>query len=707
MKNSELIQVVVEPQREALGNANTDPQFLKTAAALQPDPPPDSELATVPAGRRVSKAQLVNRLNFINFQDGTIQVHFAHRHYDRALVLPAVPLPCLGDALDCRWADTAEAEALKGPFTLTHILVPRGQRFIRVHPEVLELNATGVRLALPEHGQEISHRGIERHSGVGISVYVIQNSSLFPGSLVDFTATSFRLQLKAEPPQTFQWIDPELPVHVIFFAESQSFYSGECRIVRHTQGSDTRNYVLQPLSQRIQRFRKAEYRSQRQMLTPAPNMVFRHPLSRRRVELKVIDLSGSGFSVEEEEQAAVLLPGLILPEIELHFATGFRLSCSAQVVFRMPAGSRQNTPRVRCGLALIDVKAQDHVKLLAMLHQLKDQNSYICNDVDLEALWDFLFETGFIYPGKYTLIEKSKKAIKSTYENLYTRSPNIARHFVYQENGCLLGHMAMIRFWRRSWLIHHHAARKSALNRAGLVVLDQIGRFTYDSYRLPSMHLDYLVCYYRPQNKFPSRVFGGVARHIDNPKACSVDAFAFVNSAGSGDSEDLPEGWTLETAVAENFTDLEYFYKERSDGLMLAALDLEQESWRRDDLAEEYRRLGFRRERHCFALKFAGAIRALLVANVSDVGLNLSDLTNCINAVVLDPEGLTPATLQSALSQVLRITGQQDVPALIYPLSWAEDNQIPFQKAYNLWVLRIHGQSDAYFRYLNRLLRYV
>ena len=138
------------------------------------------------------------------------------------------------------------------------------------------------------------------------------------------------------------------------------------------------------------------------------------------------------------------------------------------MVFRKVATDKEKTRRLRCGLALIDMTALEHVKLLAMLHQVKDKNSYLCNDLDLDALWDFLFETGFIYPKKYALIHKNKEQIKQTYEKLYTRSPEIARHFVYQDNGAILGHMAMVRFWKSSWLIHHHAARKSALNRAGL-----------------------------------------------------------------------------------------------------------------------------------------------------------------------------------------------------------------------------------------------
>ena len=129
----------------------------------------------------------------------------------------------------------------------------------------------------------------------------------------------------------------------------------------------------------------------------------------------------------------------------------------------------------------------------------------------MDELWDFLFETGFIYPHKYAFIQKNKDEIKKTYEKLYPQNPHIARHFIYQEKGTIYGHMAMIRFCESAWMIHHHAARKSSAKKAGLIVLDQIGRMINDSHRLYSLHMNYMLCYYRPDNKFPSRVFGGAA----------------------------------------------------------------------------------------------------------------------------------------------------------------------------------------------------
>jgi hypothetical protein len=292
------------------------------------------------------------------------------------------------------------------------------------------------------------------------------------------------------------------------------------------------------------------------------------------------------------------------------------------VVFRRVDTVKEKTRGIRCGLVLIDITAQDHVKLLAMLHQVQNRNSYVCNDLDLDALWDFLFEAGFIYPKKYALIHASKEQIKQTYQKLYTRSPEIARHFVYQDNGTILGHLATIRFWKNSWLIHHHAARKSALNRAGLIVLDQIGRFGHDTYRLRGLHLDYLVCYYQPQNRFPSRVFGGAAKFINNRQGCSVDALAYMAGPAGGDGAlSLPPRWEFGRAESTDVADLECLYDRVYGGPMLKALDLQSTTWQDDELCQEFRKCGFRRERHLFTLKKDGS------SGVSDCHVPTSDST--------------------------------------------------------------------------------
>ena len=658
--------------------------------------------------RKISREFLVNRLNFINFQEDSIQIHFAHRQYNHTLYIPAFPQPCFSFELECVWAEATDVPLLLRTHELKYILVPRGEKFIQSIPEVIELNTGGCRLRLPRISREFSHRRVDRQRCRGISVHLVQNSGSFSGTLSDFAASSFRTELIAEPSQSFEWIEINQPVNVLLYSGNHTLFSGECRIIRVISHRNSRSYVLEPLKSEFQRYQKAEFRSQRQTLCPSPNLIFRHPLTQKLLDFKVIDLSGSGFSIEEEERSASLVPGLILPDAELHFAGIYKMTCTVQVVFRRAIEVNGNNGRVRCGLVLIAAAAKDHVKLLGMLHQAKDKNSYICNDLDLEALWDFLFETGFIYPGKYALIEKKKKEIKKTYAKLYNNSPEIARHFVYQDNGRILGHMATIRYWKNAWLIHHHAARKSAMKKAGLIVLDQIGRFGHDTFRISGMHMEYLVCYYRPQNRFPSRLFGGVAHHINDPKGCSLDLFAFMTPSDADETaQALSFGWELSPAEATDMDKLGQYYEKLSGGLMLKALDLEFSSWREEELCAEFRNHGFKRERHLFALRKYGSLKAILLVNISDIGLNLSDLTYCINAFVLDPDDLPPEVFLSALRSAEKASGQSKLPALIFPMSYVEEKSISFEKAYYLWVFHMHTQSQTYFKYLNRLLKNV
>jgi len=350
---------------------------------------------------------------------------------------------------------------------------------------------------------------------------------------------------------------------------------------------------------------------------------------------------------------------------------------------------------------------EDHVRLVALLHQAKDQNSYVCNNVNLDDLWDFFFDTGFIYPHKYAFIQKNKDAIRKTYEKLYGGNPHIARHFIYQDRGRILGHMAMIRFYENTWLIQHHAARKSSQNKAGLVVLDQIGRMLNDSNRLYSLHMDYVICYYRSANKFPSRIFGGAAKSINDPKECSIDTFAYYHYQNSlRHMSTLKDGWELTATQTGDIEEFANYYEHTAGGLMLEALDMNADRFNADNLAAEYHRLGLRRERHFYSLINNGSLKAIITAILSDVGLNLSDLTNCIQVFVLDQKGLTPEVLNAVFSMLAEKFQRKDMAVLLYTAAYADDQAIVYEKRYNLWVCSVKS-SDEYFRYLNRLLRFV
>lgn len=655
-------------------------------------------------GKEIGKAHLVNALNYINFSNGTVQVNFRHTLLDNTISYRARPSPCLGDTLECVWDSPATPYQLAAAYEFKDILVPVGHKLLLVTPARISLDRNGIRFRIPETCIEVSSRKVQRNPCKNIRTRLSQNGAVFNGTLIDFSTVSFRVALTAAPPHNFKWLDPQTPVNIMFSDRKVMLYSGKCRIIKQTGGLKARNFILEPLNSQVQRFPRKKYRVTRQKLIPSPDMIFKHPLTGKINTLRIIDIAGTGFSVEEEKESAVLLPGMLIPTLELHFTNSFKAKCKAQVIYKNSLHRTGEGNRIKCGIALIDMSSGDHTKLLSILYQAKNSNSYLCNTVNLDDLWEFFFETGFIYPEKYVFFEKNKKTIKETYKKLYTENPDIARHFIYQEKGRIVGHMAMIRFYNNSWMIHHHAARKANF-RAGLVVLHQISRFIHDSHRLYSTKMNFVFCYYRPDNKFPDRVFGGAARIIDDPKGCSLDTFSYFHFRKSSFSEiKLAPPWRLVKADGEDLSELKNFYEFNSGGLMLKALELEPDSENINELAELYTQCGLKRERYLFSLKKDTVLKAIFILNISDAGLNLSELTNNITAIVIDPDKLTKDILYSALSCQLEKSEQNEIPVLLYPDAQVEDAVIPHEKLYKLWIINTK-YGDPYFRYMHRLLK--
>ena len=139
---------------------------------------------------------------------------------------------------------------------------------------------------------------------------------------------------------------------------------------------------------------------------------------------------------------------------------------------------------------------------------------------------------------------------------------------------------------------------------------------------------------------------------------------------------------------------------------MIEALDLDPDAGDPDEISLEYRATGFKRERHLFALRKGDSLVAVISMVLSDVGLNMSELTNCVTVFVLEPEELDKELLQEVLKDLVARFHEEEMPVLIYPAKFAEDRGITFEKTYNLWVLSMQ-HTDRYFSYLERLLKAV
>ncbi len=388
------------------------------------------------------------------------------------------------------------------------------------------MSDAGITFVLPEDCRGVRLRRARRYASEGVQVTLMQEGATFSGILDDFTALSFRVLVSIQPPQTFEWINEKAPLYVVFSDGSTTLYTGECRIIRQTESKRERAFVLEPLYGEETKLRRDRLNGDGHVLVPRPSVALNHPLARKRISLEVDEVSACWFSVIEYYESAALFPGLVIPQVELEIAPGFSLTCSAQVSYGDPSED-DGQQTVKWWIVILDMSIEDQGRLFALLQRAQQQTSHACGKVDLDDLMTFFFDAGFVYPKKYATLHMYKERFRETYKKLYLSNPTIARHFIQLDKGVIQGHLSMIRFYENTWMLHHHAA--IGQHAAGLAVLNQVRDYVNDYRCLYSSHMDYLMCYFRPNNRFPNRVFGGFAKALSNPKHCSIDSFAYVN----------------------------------------------------------------------------------------------------------------------------------------------------------------------------------
>ncbi|NOR49447.1 MAG: PilZ domain-containing protein, partial [Desulfuromonadales bacterium] len=483
--------------------------------------------------------------------------------------------------------------------------------------------------------------------------------------------------------------------------DGEMIYTGDCRILREGTGHDAREFVLKPNRDQVQRFKAKEFRPERRELIPNPTLVIKHPLTGKTVSLKINDLSGTGFGVVEPRGESVLLPGMVLPEVEIHFTNRFHMMCKAQVIHRQQQGEY-----LYFGLGILDIDIQDHLDLVGMLYQAKDPDTLISNRLDLDALWDFFFETGFIYPSKYQQVADNKDQFKETYRKLYEGNPTIARHFTHMDHGQIQGHFSMLRLYEKTWVNQHHAALPHS-NNAGLLVMARMTEFINEVYSLRSSNFLYSSGYYRSNNKFPVRFFGRFAKKMNNPEICSVDPFAFISfEAHSPEpAREVDSRWELAKTTVADLEDLNGFYNQASGGGMsLAATDMLPESLQGGTLKEEYAKSDFRRELHRISVRRNGELKAVIAVNITDVAMNLSELSNAVHIYIVDGSGFSKKDLKLIMSLIAVKFNLGRYPAMIYPCEFLEKIEIPAEKIYNLMTVNL-AYWDDYMRYTTDFLK--
>ncbi len=647
----------------------------------------------------IEKEKLINILNHINFTGGYVRVLLRNSKYEEGILVNAIPEGCLEDELTCLWDKGYTGFGLEN-FQLQYLIVTEYQSIIIIPAKLLSISNTGFQTLLPEKSYVLSRRGANRFACRDVTAELMQSGFLARGSLVDFSPNSFRIKVNPEAHSSHHCFNPDVTSTIRLNNNGKMIFSGNCYFIRQKHDLLDWEIVLAPLIKQVKRFQMRTVRHPRRQIFPPPVATFEHPFFKRKVQLEIFNISTTGFSVFDDLGNGVLVPGMVIHGLSIIYAGELKMNCMAQVLYRQ----KQNDNKICCGIAILDMDIHGYSRLNRILSLNMDPHTYISTEVDMDALWEFFFDTGFIYPKKYKLLQDHREEFKNTYRKLYQENPEIAMHFTYERQGRIYGHMSMIRAYEHAWMIHHHAARPIENKRPGFQVLKQMILFLYGMYHLPSAKMDYVMCYFRPENKFPDRVFGGFARELNKPRICSLDLFSYVAFPVATPQNQLPPGWSLHESTNSELWELEQFYKYYSDGLLLDVLNLLQKDTADESLENVARRLGFLRKWKTYSLADKGCLKAVLIVNQSDVGVNLSELLNGIKALIIDPENLPWEVLSHAIAQLTGVYQLDNIPLLIYPSIYADIINMPCEKKYYLWITYMRD-SNKFLEYMQKRFR--
>jgi hypothetical protein len=649
----------------------------------------DSLTDALETAQILNQAALTNRLNLVHFMDGVVFALLKHLVYEERILLEAYPEPCSGDKLTCRWAHEPSIGPELQDYDLQYIIIADGQCLTLVPAIIQDIGSKHFSIQLPLESYALGQRQARRYACRGITSELIQNGFLAKGELLDFSRIGFRVRVRPETPCSFHWFNSEELATIHLRDDKQIFFSSVCRSIREQGNKIVKEIVFTLADVSATSFKKKQYRNPRQKLLPSPTLYFQHPLFKKEVKLKASDISTTGISVQEKAEESILMQGMVIPELIIDFAGESRIKCVAKVIY----GLREEKEGIRYGFAILDMDIGAYTRLADILANALDPFANVSTKVDMDCLWAFFFESGFMYPSKYRLIYSHRDDFKNTYKKLYQESPEIARHFTYERNGRIYGHISMVKAYERAWLIQNHAANKVGKTWSGFAVLRQIIHYLNDLYRLPSARTDFVMCYFRPENKFPDRVFGGFARGLGDPRGCSIDLFTYHLHTALSVGARLPERWTLRKCSRLDYWQLLRFYDHHSGGLLLDAINLGQDVFEEEPLSQVYERLGLLRNLTAYSLTHEKELNAILIVEQSDMGLNLSELLNGIKVFVINPHGLPWKVLSTAIGQLAPLYDMHKVPVLIFPYEYADAHDIPYEKKYQLWIYDVRFVS--------------
>ncbi len=644
------------------------------------------------SAKPISISELVKKINYIHLKKEFLFLYLTQKSTATEVLIKAYPQTCTKSELSCRLEPADAAVDLKN-YEFRHLMIDDGLSVIVAEIEAVTLEGYFLKLKLPENSTVKSLRKARRYLCEGVSCKIIQGDFAVTGKMIDFSRHALGINI-SDTVDVARFND-EKPALLVFDRHGIELYSGMGRCLRNRLKHFDGRLVFAPVLQQAALYPSKELRNDRQQAGNAFCACFHHPFFNGYVERDICDISLSGFSISNNLEEDLLLPGMWIPELEIVYAGYVKMKCGAKVVYRRVD---EEAGTVKYGLAVAGMDLETYTRLSRILWSSAGARIGISSDTEMDSLWEFMFDTGYFDQDEFGKNVQQLDAFKESYQKLYRSSQDIARQIIYKTNGRIDGHVAMIRAYEPSWLIHHYAAKNLNGKPRFLSFLKDVIEYLAPYQRQHTAGTDHFMTYYVPENNSVAKFFNHFVRYVNNGKKCSVDSFAAM-AFNKKITKKLPEGWMIRECTLSDILKLKEFYEAASGGLLLDAMGINTPG---ESLRKSFAASGFTRDCRTYCLCNHNQQLAFFIVNRSDISESMAGLLNGITAIIIEPDILSWAMLAATVNNLGTFFAQETIPFMIYPSYFLPIQNIKIEKERALWILHTKAADDC-LPYINRL----
>jgi hypothetical protein len=409
---------------------------------------------------------------------------------------------------------------------------------------------------------------------------------------------------------------------------------------------------------------------------------FSSPLFERPVERPVWDVSGTGCALEIEPQQDLFPVGLNFTRIRLFAAEG-PISCKGRVKNLLRAPDRPD--RLRCGIEFEALDSSSRLRLADLIMRGRFPALDDGRRVAFGPLWSFLTETNFIYAEKEKILAPLLPEIERTMGCLNARPNKVFKSLVAHRAGRLAGYVSGVLAYRNTWLSQHLAAAA----RGQLGALLNIGLAEYFG---QDSELEYCKVYFRPENRWPARIFGSFARKVSDQRLSVLRTYSYLTIPTT--SHAIPALGPVEIveAKASELAIVERSVVAAEPGLILRSDDLTRAGLELAEVNNRYKELGLSRRRRVLIALVHDTPVAFALAEISSPGLNFSELLNAFRIYCLTDNPLVAeASYRALLAQMVQVYREAGRPyavglALPHEIRYFEQAGYSARKRYTSWT---------------------